>query len=560
MSVLTVTNLKYRYPAQDKSIFALNDLSFSVGKGEFIGIVGMNTAGKTTLCYALSGLVPHFFKGAYGGDVHIGVMDVLSYEISDIAAKVGLVFENPFSQMTGAKFTVYDEIAFGLENLGIPREEMHERIRASMQLLDIEGLGNKNPFSLSGGQMQRVAIASVIAMKPDILILDEPTSQLDPEGAEEVFRVVGKMAEGGMTIIMVEQKMEKLAAYADRILLMHDGKLIQDGKPAEVFSRDDLELYGVEPPMVVKVSRTLQVRNEETGLYPITQKEMPAELDIAFHVVETSGKNANTTSEIVVRNLHFGYENGNDVIRGLNVSLQGEPIAIIGQNGAGKTTFVKLLKALLTPQCGEIVIDGVRSTDSTAAKLASRIGLIFQNPNDQIFKNRVLDEVMFGPLNIGQSPELATENAKAMLELVGLAGKEEENPYDLSLAERKMVAMASILAMDTDIVIFDEPTMGQDYSGKSKVKEIIHSLYEQGKLVICILHDMDFVADTFGRTIIFSEGGMVFDGPTREAFAQEDALRAARVEQPHLTQLARKLGYEGIILKENELQTANMSK
>ncbi|GEN83056.1 ABC transporter ATP-binding protein [Sporosarcina luteola] len=558
MSVLTVTNLKYRYPAQDKSIFALNDLSFTVGKGEFIGIVGRNTAGKTTLCYALSGLVPHFFKGAYGGDVHIGVMDVLSYEISDIAAKVGLVFENPFSQMTGAKFTVYDEIAFGLENLGIPREEMHERIRASMQLLDIEGLGNKNPFSLSGGQMQRVAIASVIAMKPDILILDEPTSQLDPEGAEEVFRVVGKMAEGGMTIIMVEQKMEKLAAYADRILLMHDGKLIQDGKPAEVFSRDDLELYGVEPPMVVKVSRTLQVRNEETGLYPITQKEMPAELDIAFHVVETSGKNTNTTSEIVVRNLHFGYENGNDVIRGLNVSLQGEPIAIIGQNGAGKTTFVKLLKALLTPQRGEIVIDGVRSTDSTAAKLASRIGLIFQNPNDQIFKNKVIDEVMFGPLNIGQSPEVATENAKAMLELVGLAGKEEENPYDLSLAERKMVAMASILAMDTDIVIFDEPTMGQDYSGKSKVKEIIHSLYEQGKLVICILHDMDFVADTFGRTIIFSEGGMVFDGPTREAFAQEDALRAARVEQPHLTQLARKLGYEGIILKENELQTANM--
>lgn len=560
MSVLTVTNLKYRYPAQDKSIFALNDLSFTVGKGEFIGIVGMNTAGKTTLCYALSGLVPHFFKGAYGGDVHIGEMDVLSYEISDIAAKVGLVFENPFSQMTGAKFTVYDEIAFGLENLGIPREEMHERIRASMQLLDIEGLGNKNPFSLSGGQMQRVAIASVIAMKPDILILDEPTSQLDPEGAEEVFRVVGKMAEGGMTIIMVEQKMEKLAAYADRILLMHDGKLIQDGKPAEVFSRDDLELYGVEPPMVVKVSRTLQVRNEETGLYPITQKEMPAELDIAFHVVETSGKNTNTTSEIVVRNLHFGYENGNDVIRGLNVSLQGEPIAIIGQNGAGKTTFVKLLKALLTPQRGEIVIDGVRSTDSTAAKLASRIGLIFQNPNDQIFKNKVIDEVMFGPLNIGQSPELATENAKAMLELVGLAGKEEENPYDLGLAERKMVAMASILAMDTDIVIFDEPTMGQDYSGKSKVKDIIHSLYEQGKLVICILHDMDFVADTFGRTIIFSEGGMVFDGPTREAFAQEDALRAARVEQPHLTQLARKLGYEGIILKENELQTANMSE
>lgn len=560
MNVITVKNLKYRYPAQDKSVFALNDLSFTVGKGEFIGIVGMNTAGKTTLCYALSGLVPHFFKGAYGGDVHIGDMDVLSHEISDIAAKVGLVFENPFSQMTGAKFTVYDEIAFGLENLGIPREEMHERIRTSMQLLDIEGLRNKNPFSLSGGQMQRVAIASVIAMKPDILILDEPTSQLDPEGAEEVFRVVGKMAEEGMTIIMVEQKMEKLAAYADRILLMHDGKLIQDGKPAEVFSRDDLESYGVEPPTIVKVARALHLQDEETGLYPISREEMPAELAVEFHVPEDVGRSMKNTSEIVVRDLQFSYVKGSDVIRGLNVSLQGEPIAIIGQNGAGKTTFVKLLKALLKPQHGEIIIDGVRTTDSTAAKLASRIGLIFQNPNDQIFKNKVLDEVMFGPLNIGQSPETAIENAKAMLELVGLAGKEEENPYDLSLAERKMVAMASILAMDTDIVIFDEPTMGQDYGGKSKVKEIIQSLHEQGKLVICILHDMDFVSDTFGRTIIFSEGEMIFDGSTREAFAQMDALRAARVEQPHLTQLARTLGYEGIILKENELQTATMSE
>src|SRR5690606_18381877 len=151
--------------------------------------VGMNTAGKTTLCYALSGLVPHFFKGAYGGDVYIGDMDVLSHEISEITASVGLVFENPFSQMTGAKFTVYDEIAFGLENQGVPSDVMHERDRESMKLLDIEGLREKNPLSLSGGQMQRVAIASVIAMKPDILILDEPTSQLDPEGAEEVFRV-----------------------------------------------------------------------------------------------------------------------------------------------------------------------------------------------------------------------------------------------------------------------------------------------------------------------------------------------------------------------------------
>ncbi|WP_432357394.1 ABC transporter ATP-binding protein [Sporosarcina sp. UB5] len=550
MSLLRVKNLTYKYP--DSSRFALDDISFTVNKGEFLGIVGMNTAGKTTLCYALSGLVPHFFKGAYGGDVYIGDMDVLLHEISDITASVGLVFENPFSQMTGAKFTVYDEIAFGLENQGVPRDVMHERIRESMKLLDIEQLQEMNPFSLSGGQMQRVAIASVIAMKPDILILDEPTSQLDPESAEEVFRIVEKLADRGITIIMVEQKMEKLAAYADRILLLHEGRLIDDGKPVEVFSRDDLHEFGVEPPMYVKIARTLGLRNETTGHFPISLEEMPSEREIQFVPVTTVSEDRNT-AELIVRDLHFSYEKGQEIIRGLNVSLSGEPIAIIGQNGAGKTTFVKLLKALLKPDSGEILLNKERTSETTAAKLASRIGLIFQNPNDQIFKHKVIDEVMFGPLNIGQSSEEAFSNAKEMLALVGLSDKADENPYDLSLAERKMVAMASILAMNTDIVIFDEPTMGQDVRGKAKVKEIIQSLYENGKLVICILHDMDFVADVFGRTIIFSNGAMLFDGPTREAFAQEETLRLARVEQPHITKLVKRLGYDRIVLKETEL-------
>ncbi|HEX5564706.1 MAG TPA: ATP-binding cassette domain-containing protein, partial [Sporosarcina sp.] len=454
---------------------------------------------------------------------------------------------------TGAKFTVYDEIAFGLENQGVPREVMHERIQESMKLLDIEGLSEKNPFSLSGGQMQRVAIASVIAMKPDILILDEPTSQLDPEGAEEVFRVVEKLADNGMTIIMVEQKMEKLAAYADRILLMHEGKLIEDGKPEVVFSRDDLHAFGVEPPVYVKIARTLGLRNETTGHYPISLEGMPTERKIQFRAESKISSTGKTTAELIVRDLHFSYEKGQEVICGLNVSLSGEPIAIIGQNGGGKTTFVKLLKALLKPDSGEILLDGAPTSETTAAKLASRIGLIFQNPNDQIFKHKVIDEVMFGPLNIGQSNEEALYNAKKMLELVDLADKAEENPYDLSLAERKMVAMASILAMDTDIVIFDEPTMGQDVRGKAKVQEIIHSLHETGKLVICILHDMDFVADTFGRTIIFSNGGLLFDGPTREAFAQAEALRLARVEQPHITKLVQRLGYDRVVLRETEL-------
>lgn len=552
MSSIRVDHLKYKYPMSEH--FALNDISFTVEKGEFIGIAGANTAGKTTLCYALSGLIPHFFKGAYGGDVLIGDMEVYTHTISDVTAKVGLVFENPFSQMTGAKFTVYDEIAFGLENVGVPRDEMHQRIQEAMRQLDIEALQDKNPFSLSGGQMQRVAIASVIAMKPDILILDEPTSQLDPQGAEEVFKVVEHLSNQGITIIMVEQKIEKLAAYSDRIFLMHEGKLIQTGTPAEIFSRDDLGTYGVEPPVYTTAARSLVLNQDTDALLPVVLEEMP-ESGLENFTLPLLQENIadRETAEISVSNLHFSYVKGTPIMNGIDIQLSGKPTAIIGQNGAGKTTFVKLLKALLKPAKGEIIIDGIKTADSTAAKLAATIGLIFQNPNDQIFKNNVLDEVMFGPLTIGQSKETAQSNALKMLELVGLSDKVDENPYDLSLAERKMIAVASILAMDTKIVIFDEPTMGQDFEGKLKLNTLIKELYAQGKLVLCILHDMDFVANTFERTVIMSQGRVLFDGPTREAFDQEELLLQARLEQPHITQLARRMGYKGIVLKDNEL-------
>lgn len=551
MSIVRVNQLKYKYP--DSDTLAIDDLSFTIEKGEFIGITGMNTAGKSTLCYALCGLVPHFFKGGYGGTVTIDGMDVLTHELSEITSKVGLVFENPFSQMTGAKFTVYDEIAFGLENMGLPREEIHKRISDTMKMLGIEKLKDENPFSLSGGQMQRVAIASVIAMKPAILVLDEPTSQLDPEGTEEVFRIVDMLSKRGMTVIMIEQKLERLAEYANRIILMHEGKIIHDGLPAEVFSRENLFEYSIQPPLYVKIAKALNIHDAQTGLYPVKLQDMHVDRKLSFSLQAARSINYKTV-KIDVHNLHFSYNEGIDIIKGMNVTLEGEPIAIIGQNGAGKSTFVKLLKKLLNPNAGEILLDGHTISKRTAAKLAGRIGLVSQNPNDQIFKNNVLDEVLFGPLTIGQSKEVATTNALAMLELVGLSEKTDENPYDLSLAERKMVAIASILAMDTDVVIFDEPTMGQDYLGKLKMKEIINSLYEQGKLVICILHDMDFVAEVFDRTIIFSNGNILFDGPTRVAFSNKAILHQARVEQPHLTKFVGKLGYEEIILDVNELK------
>ena len=271
MSVIEVKELKYRYP--DTTKLVLDDLSFSVEKGECLGIVGENTAGKSTLCYALAGLVPHFYKGAYGGTVTVNGLVVREHDIADIVENIGLVFENPFSQMTGAKKTVYEEVAFGLENMGLKREEMHSRIEQYLKLLDVFGVKDKNPFDLSGGQMQRVAIASVLAMEPDVLILDEPTSQLDPQGSREVFEVIEQLTEKGMTIILVEHKMEQIAQYADRVLLLHEGKQIDLDTPEKIFSRSDLKEYGVTPPVVTNIARALDVHYPDTGLYPVTIQE-----------------------------------------------------------------------------------------------------------------------------------------------------------------------------------------------------------------------------------------------------------------------------------------------
>lgn len=266
MSIINVEHLKYKYPDTDKLV--LNDISFTVERGEFIAVIGQNTTGKSTLCYSLSGLIPHFFKGGYGGSVTINDRVVETTELSDMVQTVGLIFENPFSQMTGAKFTVYGEIAFGLENLGVPRHDMRERIDRSLAIMNITDLSDRSPFTLSGGQMQRVAIASVIAMNPDVLILDEPTSQLDPRGASDVFVVVENLSKQGMTIIMAEHNMERIAKYADKVLLLHDGKRIDFDTPEKVFSRDDLSQYGIAPPVVTRVARKLGIKRKDTGLYP----------------------------------------------------------------------------------------------------------------------------------------------------------------------------------------------------------------------------------------------------------------------------------------------------
>lgn len=585
MSLIEVKDLKYRYPGTTQ--LALDGVSFTVEKGEFIGIAGENGAGKSSLSQALLGLIPQFYKGAYGGSVTVCGMDARSTPVSELCRHVGLVFQNPFNQLSGAKDTVYDEVGYGLQNLGFPPEEIRTRVESVLRCFGIWEYRDRNPFDLSGGQLQRVAICSVLAMKPDVLILDEPTSQLDPEGSEEVFHTVDELTKMGITIIMIEQKIEKLAGYCDRVLLMHQGHVVDYDTPRRIFSREDLYDLGVNPPAYTCFARanalvfedgTLPVTHAETlervkasgadratliaslrtmtaGVQmesatpqPVAAQPARAGVDAAAaaasastssdHASEAAGT-ADATFQ--VKDLRFSYVKGREVLHGLNLALDHRPTAIIGQNGAGKTTLVRVLKGLLKPDSGEIRYQGENLETKTVAELASRVGYVFQNPDDQIFKYKVLEEVMFGPLNIGMSPQEAEASAHEALRMVGLDEKAAENPYDLELSDRKMIAIASVLAMNTDVIILDEPTIAQSWNGREKIREIIQAKAAEGKLVIAILHDMDFVASSFARVIAMAHGEILADGAPTEVFRNHPVLEKAALAAPPLYELLEEL-------------------
>lgn len=589
MSLIEVKDLKYRYPGTTE--LALDGVSFTVEKGEFIGIAGENGAGKSSLSQALLGLIPQFYKGAYGGSVTVCGMDARNTPVSELCRHVGLVFQNPFNQLSGAKDTVYDEVGYGLQNLGFPPEEIRTRVESVLRCFGIWEYRDRNPFDLSGGQLQRVAICSVLAMNPDVLILDEPTSQLDPEGSEEVFHTVDELTKMGITIIMIEQKIEKLAGYCDRVLLMHQGHVVDYDTPRKIFSREDLYDLGVNPPAYTRFARANALAFED-GTLPVTHAEtlelvkasgadratliaslrgmtagvqmesaVPqtavensagmtdvaqpagagAEAVAAEASASTSSNHASANATFQVQDLRFSYVKGREVLHGLNLALDHRPTAIIGQNGAGKTTLVRVLKGLLKPDSGEIRYQGENLETKTVAELASRVGYVFQNPDDQIFKYKVLEEVMFGPLNIGMSQQEAEASAHEALRMVGLDEKAGENPYDLELSDRKMVAIASVLAMNTDVIILDEPTIAQSWNGREKIREIIQTQAAQGKLVIAILHDMDFVANSFARVIAMAHGEILADGTPAEVFRNHPVLEKAALAAPPLYELLEEL-------------------
>ncbi|MBK8824929.1 MAG: ABC transporter ATP-binding protein [Anaerolineales bacterium] len=273
MAFINLQNVTYQYPLTKTPV--LQNINLQVNEGEFVAVIGPNGAGKSTLCYALAGFVPHFFKGEISGSIEVAGVESSKSTLDEWVMNVGLAFQNPFNQISGAKYTVFEEIAFGLENSGVPREEMKARVEEAMKLTDISDLADRSPYSLSGGQQQRVALTSILVMQPKLLVLDEPTSQMDPIGTREVFSVVRKMAEGGMTVVMVEHKMEWIAQFADRVIALKDGQILLEGKPNEVLTSNILAENGFGVSRYTSTAREAK----KQGLW--RKENLPVTLDEA---------------------------------------------------------------------------------------------------------------------------------------------------------------------------------------------------------------------------------------------------------------------------------------
>jgi energy-coupling factor transport system ATP-binding protein len=546
--IAILEDVSYFYPRSTKPV--LSEINLEIKKGEFFGLIGPTGAGKTTLCCALNGIVPQFYGGRFFGRIVVAGMDTLENPISLMARHVGEVFEDPETQLIAT--SVENEIAFELENLKVPRDEIIARIPRSLEMVRLEGMEKKHPAELSGGQKQRLAIAAALAVQPDLLVLDEPTSQLDPMGAQEVFSTVNELnKELGMTIFMSSHAAEEMAEYTDRIGVLSEGCLISIGTPDEIYSNIDLmEHNSLRPPQVASTFYSISKRGVRVSKVPIRLEEGKKELAslVQDHVaidppVKFSEPKIKTGQPLIhIKNLEHIYPDGTKALHGISLDIHtGEYVLIIGQNGAGKSTLVKHFLNLLKATSGVVQISGIDSNKLSVSDLAANIGYIAQNPDNQIFNMTVWDEVSFALKNLKRPKEEVERLTTESLESMGLYEFRDSHPLALPKGDRARVVIAAILAMQPDTIIFDEPTTGQDFRGAHYILDISRKLHQMGKTVVVITHHLYLMPDYAERVIVMGKGTILLDSPIREAYLDIEKLQSTYLTPPQAVLLAKEL-------------------
>jgi len=552
--LIKIENFTFYYSDAEKP--ALKDINLKIQDGEFVLVTGPSGGGKSSICRCLNGLIPHFYGGKVAGRVEVQGLDTMKHSTKELATKVGMIFQDPENQLVA--MDVEREIAFGLENLAFPRDLIAKRMEESLDTLGISDLRHRQVHELSGGEKQKVAIASVLALHPEILILDEPTSELDPKSAEEVLSIVQRLNdELGITVILIEHRLDRVIQHVDRLIVLDRGRVVADGSTRDVLDKSYQELaeIGVGMPPIIKLAHELENRGINVNGVPLTVKEGRIMLNGVFQ--KTSGplpqgdEKGDSKPVVEVEKLWHVYPEGPTALKSVSLRIgEGEFIAIMGRNASGKTTLVKHFNSLLKPTRGMVTVDGIDTRKATITELARKVGFVFQNPNDHLFADTVEEEIGFTLRNLGLENGEIRRRINEILERFKLKEYRGQYPRSLSGGEKQRVALASVLAIQPKILILDEPTRGMEYRLKRELMEFLNEYTSQGNTVILVTHDVETVAEYADRVMLLSGGEIVVDGNKR------DVLSRALLFSPQINRLVQafdKYGVPGNILTADEL-------
>lgn len=562
--MVEVKDFAFRY--REGTAPAISDVNLSIPDGAFVGITGAAGSGKSTLTYALNGIIPHCYPGDFFGSVAIDGQDTCECQLTDVSRLVGSVCQDIDSQMVST--VVEDEMLFGLENFGVPKDQIEGCVTEALRAMGIEDLRDRTIDSLSGGQKQKVAIASILAMHPRVLVLDEPTAELDPASSVVVFDLLAKYArEHGTTVVVVEQKIALLSDYADILVVMEGGRVRFAASPAEVLEHaDELLKLGVNCPRSTTLMNRLRTAGAYTG--PVCRNVSQAaraigeilgigtsEADEAGTPAESGENVSRETFErkgsgvaagvdgvpvIEFRQVSAAYEAELPILRDVSFSVRkGEFVAFLGTNGAGKSTTMRLVNGLLKPTEGQVLVEGVPTTSLKTSELAAKVGFLFQNPDRQICCNTVREELLFGLRAVGADPEEAAARVDAVIEEFGF--EPDADPFLLNRGTRQLLALASVVVAAPPIVVLDEPTTGLDFRECCKVMSMVEKLRAAGTTVVMVCHDMEVVADFAERVIVMNAGQVVADGATFDVLRDRAVCARASLIPPQVVGVSQAL-------------------
>lgn len=530
-SPLTIEGLTFQYRTRPEK--AIENISFALQPGEMLLIAGSSGCGKTTLARCINGLIPRSYRGTREGKVLLHGKDVSELQIAEVSQTVGTLLQDPERQIVASN--VYNEIAFGPENLGLPRAEILQRVEQAMKRLKIEYLRERETFHLSGGEKQKVALAGLLAMNPSILLLDEPLASLDPASAYEALEVFRSLADEGKTVVLIEHRVEDaIFAKPDRLLYMEAGQVKYlgsiDSLPTEINHRE------VKLPAEWVVKRVHQMG------------EMPKETESARREGRSALKESKKDEPLVVfENVDFRYSEETPLIlQGVNLEIQrGDLIAVLGPNGAGKSTLVKHAIGLLKPTSGRVLVEGKDTKSMSVAQIAHTLGFVFQSPTHMLYAPTVREELEFGPKNLEFDEVEIKKLVAASVSTVNLKGFEEYPPLGLSFGQQKRTTIAAVLAMQSKIMIMDEPTAGQDYSNYTHFMDAMCRPQNGAKSLVAenfaatlfITHDLDLAVTYANRVLLFGDKRIVADGKPEDVLKDFDLLMKYRVRPTSLLRM-----------------------